>query len=81
MAAGCRPEEGKTIAAMLGLYRERMNRPFVMGRDLIAAGIHPGPEMGAALKHAHRLRLQGVSKDEQLSQTLEWFRARSDKGR
>ena len=81
MAAGCRPEEGKTIAAMFGLYRERMNRPFVMGRDLVAAGIHPGPEMGAALKHAHRLRLQGVSKDEQLSQTLEWFRARSDKGR
>ena len=59
---------------MLKLYWERMAAPCVMGRDLIAAGFQPGPDFGAALDFVHKLRLAGVGKDEQLSQTLGYLR-------
>ena len=55
------------------LYRCRMSKPCVMGRDLVEAGIRPGPDMGKALAHAHRLRLAGADKAEQLRQTLVWI--------
>lgn len=54
----------------LALYRERMAAPCVMGRDLIEAGMKPGPELGRALEHVHKLRLAGVGKDEQLKQAI-----------
>ena len=57
----------------LALYRRRMSEPYVMGRDLVEAGIRPGPDMGRALAHAHGLRLAGVDKAEQLRQTLAWI--------
>jgi tRNA nucleotidyltransferase (CCA-adding enzyme) len=61
------------LKSLLALYRERMERPFVMGRDLIAAGVRPGPEMGKALAYAHGLRLAGADKAGQLQGTLEWL--------
>lgn len=73
MAAAYLPTE-ETLWAMLKLYRERMAAPCVMGRDLIAAGFQPGPDFGAALDFVHKLRLAGVGKDEQLSQTLGYLR-------
>jgi tRNA nucleotidyltransferase (CCA-adding enzyme) len=51
-----------------------MSRPYLMGRDLIKAGVLPGPVFTYALEYAHKLRLAGVSKDEQLSQTLGMIR-------
>jgi hypothetical protein len=44
-----------------------------MGRDLVEAGIRPGPDMGRALAHAHKLRLAGADKAEQLRGTLAWI--------
>ena len=68
-AAAYVPVETK-LRDTLALYRERMAAPCVMGRDLIEAGMKPGPELGRALEHVHKLRLAGVGKDEQLKQAL-----------
>lgn len=54
----------------LEIYREYMARPYVMGRDLIEAGLRPGKEFSAILTHAHKLRLAGVSKKNALRQCL-----------
>ena len=80
------PEDGARLAAdyapteqrlrdLLGLYRERMAKPYLMGRDLIDAGVRPGPEMGEALAFAHKLRLAGISKEDQLRQALGYLRS------
>ena len=49
-----------------------------MGRDLISAGVKPGPDMGRALAYAHGLRLAGADKAEQLQGTLEWLESGED---
>jgi len=54
----------------LSVYRRRMEAPGLMGRDLIAAGIRPGPRMGEALALSHRLALMGRPKEEQLQRAL-----------
>ncbi len=69
-AAAAYAETEHRLREMLALYQDRMNRPYVMGRDLIAAGMQPGPLISEALAYAHKLRLAGVSKEEQLRQTL-----------
>lgn len=67
--AGWAAMEGRA-RELLTLYRERMNQPYVMGRDLIDAGAKPGTRMGEALALAHRLRLYGKPKAEQLEAAL-----------
>ena len=62
------------LRAMLSLYRQRMAEPYLMGRDLIEAGLSPGPVFSKALDYAHKLRLAGMSKEEQLRQTLGYIR-------
>lgn len=54
----------------LVIFREIMSRPYVMGRDLIEAGLRPGAEFTALLEYAHKLRLAGIPKDNALKQTL-----------
>ena len=63
---------------MLELYQERIAQPHVMGRDLIMAGVQPGPIFRQALAHAHKLRLAGATKEQQLRHTLGWLRRGSD---
>ena len=63
------PTEEK-LRMLLADYHELMARPYVMGRDLVEAGMEPGPRMSEALEYAHKLRLAGLSKEEQLRQTL-----------
>ena len=58
------------LLARLALYRETMAQPHVMGRDLIAAGLAPGPDFSEFLALAHKLRLAGIPKDEALRQVL-----------
>lgn len=53
-------------------YEDIMQRPYVMGRDLIAAGMKPGRDFSRMLDYAHALRLCGVAKDEALARTLEY---------
>ncbi|MBR4578701.1 MAG: HD domain-containing protein [Oscillospiraceae bacterium] len=62
------------LRSMLDLYHERMARPYLMGRDLILAGLEPGEWFAPALAYAHKLRLAGLSKEEQLRQTLAYIR-------
>lgn len=58
----------------LEIFRELMARPYVMGRDLIEAGLRPGVEFTDILEHAHKLRLAGIPKDSALKQTLAYAR-------
>ena len=55
-----------------------MGRPYVMGRDLLNAGMRPGPLFGEALAYAHKLRLAGQPKEEQLSQAIAYIQKRRD---
>ena len=58
----------------LAVYRELMARPYVMGRDLIEAGLKPGAEFTEILQYAHKLRLAGIPKESALKQTLSYAR-------
>ena len=58
----------------LEVFREVMARPYVMGRDLIEAGLMPDKDFTEILRHAHKLRLAGVSKDSALRQVLAYAR-------
>ena len=62
------------LYARLEHFREVMSRPYVMGRDLIEAGLKPGVEFTEILAHAHKLRLAGVPKESALRQTLAYAR-------
>lgn len=58
----------------LDIFRELMSRPYVMGRDLIDAGLKPGAEFAELLVYAHKLRLAGIDKESALAQTLGYAR-------
>lgn len=58
----------------LALYEEYMARPYVAGRDLVAAGLTPGEEFSEILAYAHKLRLAGIEKSSALKQTLAYAR-------
>ena len=62
------------LCGRLEVFRELMARPYVMGRDLIAAGLAPGTDFTEILRHAHKLRLAGVPKDSALKQVLAYAR-------
>jgi tRNA nucleotidyltransferase (CCA-adding enzyme) len=55
-------------------YRALMARPYVMGRDLIEAGLTPGGDFTQILEYAHKLRLAGIEKDAALRQVLGFAR-------
>lgn len=69
-----KPTEAK-LHDMLSRFRKEMAQPYVRGRDLVEAGIEPGALMGEALQYAHKLRIAGLPKNEQLRQTLGWIHA------
>lgn len=62
----------------LAIFREYMSRPYVMGRDLMAAGMSPSERFSEYLEYAHKLRLAGVDKDSALRQTLALARKNGD---
>ena len=55
---------------MLVLYRKRMSKPYLTGADLMQMGCSPGPLMGEALEYAHKLRIAGRPKEEQLKSAM-----------
>ena len=63
-------EAEQFLEERLEYFREIMARPYVMGADLVAAGLQPGPEFSEILAYAHKLRLAGIEKEEALKQTL-----------
>ncbi len=73
------PEEGyrhveRQLEELLAEYDRRMAAPHVTGNDLIEAGYEPGPLFSEALAYAHKLRLAGRDKDDQLRPTLGYLR-------
>lgn len=62
----------------LEIFIEYMSKPYVMGRDLIAAGVSPSERFSEYLEYAHKLRLAGVEKDSALRQTLSLARKKGD---
>lgn len=58
----------------LRTYEETMAKPYVMGRDLIEAGLEPGEDFGEILAYAHKLRLAGIEKDSAMKQVLTYAR-------
>lgn len=62
----------------LAIFREYMSRPYVMGRDLMAAGMSPSERFADYIEYAHKLRLAGVDKDSALRQTLALARKKGD---
>lgn len=56
------------------VFTEVMSKPYVMGRDLIEAGLEPGAYFMEVLEYAHKLRLAGVSKENQLKQAVSYAR-------
>ena len=58
------------LRSRLAVFREYMARPYVMGRDLISAGLKPGEDFTEILAHAHKLRLAGIPKEDALRQVL-----------
>ena len=62
------------LTERLAIYEEYMARPYVAGRDLVAAGLTPGEEFSEILAYAHKLRLAGIEKSSALKQTLAYAR-------
>ena len=58
----------------LAEFRALMARPYVMGRDLIEAGLKPDETFTQILEYAHKLRLAGVEKESALKQVLGFAR-------
>jgi tRNA nucleotidyltransferase (CCA-adding enzyme) len=54
----------------LEIFKTTMAKPYVTGKDLIALGISPGPELGNLLVLAHKLRLAGIPKDNAIKQVM-----------
>lgn len=77
---GAYAETERRLREFLALYRERMSRPYLMGRDLLAAGLEPGPLFREALEQTHKLRLAGLSKEEQLKAALALLRKKDSEG-
>lgn len=68
------PTENR-LREQLQIFHEIMARPYVMGADLITAGMQPGPDFGEALAYAHKVRLAGVEKEAALLQTLGYLKS------
>jgi tRNA nucleotidyltransferase (CCA-adding enzyme) len=73
-------ETESRLRELLALYRERMSRPYLMGRDLLEAGLKPGPRFHDVLEQTHKLRLAGLSKEEQLKAALALLRGKDGEG-
>lgn len=63
----------------LKVFEEYMSRPYVMGRDLIKAGIKPSQNYKELLDYSHKLRLAGIPKDLALKQTLAYANSKKFK--
>ena len=58
-------------------YRRVMERPMVTGKDLVAAGLKPGPAFSRWLDRARQLHFAGLDRERALKQVLAEARGRS----
>lgn len=68
------PDHEAFLMERLRVFQELMAKPHVLGRDLLDAGLKPGPHFSDILAYAHKLRLAGVDKESALKQTLAYAR-------
>ena len=71
------PPCGETESFLMQRYEQFtaiMARPYVMGKDLIAAGLQPSADFSEILSYAHKLRLAGIEKENALRQSLAYAR-------
>ena len=66
--------DSEFLRERLDAFRETMSKPYVMGRDLIEAGLEPGEYFGELLEYAHKLRLADIEKENALKQVLAYAR-------
>lgn len=66
-------EQRKFLRNSVQNFHQIMARPYVMGADLMKAGMKPGPHFSRILAYAHDLRLEEVEKEEALRRTLTEF--------
>ncbi len=59
------------------VFQRVMAKPFVMGADLIHAGMKPGKSFSQILAYAHQLRLAEVDKEDALAQTLTYAKEKN----
>ena len=64
----------KFLRNRLAIFEEIMARPYVMGRDLVTAGLKPAEDFSEILAYAHKLRLAGIPKENALKQVLAFAR-------
>ena len=64
----------RELRSRLHTFEQMMAKPHVTGRDLLDAGVQPGPAMGETLRFAHKLHLSGVTKESALRQCLRFYR-------
>lgn len=72
------PECGDTEEFLMERYEiftEIMSRPCVTEKDLKEAGFHCNERMTELMDYAHKLRLAGLDKDDQLRQSLAYARS------
>ena len=74
ISAAHRGDNEDFLRQRLDIFKEIMARPYVMGRDLMEAGLTPGADFSGILNYAHKLRLAGVDKSSALKQTLAYAR-------
>lgn len=63
-------KNGEFLFERLKIFNELMAKPYVMGRDLIDAGLKPNEDFTELLNFAQKLRLSGVEKESALKQVL-----------
>ena len=68
------PENERFLRERLDDYRHVMTRPMVTGRDLIDAGLRPGPDFSRYLDRARQLHFAGLDRERALKQVLGEFR-------
>ncbi|MBO6014498.1 MAG: HD domain-containing protein [Oscillospiraceae bacterium] len=76
LAEGSYRETERKLREQLEGYRRLMERPYVQAKDLLEAGVQPGPDIREGLAYLHKLRLADVDREEALTQTLGHIRAR-----
>ena len=80
-ALGCgdreiNPATQEYLISGLESYKETMAKPFVLGADLVKAGLAPGEYFSDLLEYANKLRLAGIEKENALTQTLSYARSK-----
>ncbi len=80
-ALGCgdreiNPATQEYLISGLESFKETMAKPFVLGADLVKAGLAPGEYFSDLLEYANKLRLAGIEKENALTQTLAYARSK-----